>query len=167
MQSRATVLISLLFLHAGIAHAEAGQDAHHHAHSHAHHAAAAADARMPLELTPDERAMILEEMRLFLEGVQKMTYALSTQDMHAAARSARSLGRKMVHEVPPALRTKLPAEFRQLGAEVHGSFDQMAMDAESLKDVSHTLSQLSATLQRCTSCHATYRIQTPPLDGGR
>jgi len=96
--------------------------------------------------------------------VQKMTGALGKQDMQATAAAARSMGQIMVHELPPALRDKLPQEFRQLGSTVHRDFDQMAMDAESLKDVSVSLSQLSATLQKCASCHTMYQIQTPALN---
>jgi hypothetical protein len=127
--------------------------------SHANQATA--DGRAVLVLSPGERAMILEEMRLFLSGVQAMTGALSQQDMPAAAAAARSLGQVMVHEVPPTLRAKLPAEFRQLGFSVHRDFDQIALDAESMKDVSHSLGQLSATLQTCVACHAGYQIQSP------
>jgi len=121
--------------------------------------AAAHDSRVMLELTPGERAMILEEMRMFLDGVQKMTAALAKQDMQATSEAARAMGQKMVHEVPPELREKLPLEFRQLGYSVHRDFDQIAMDAGSLGDVSTTLNQLSATLQKCVSCHATYQIR--------
>ena len=123
--------------------------------------AAAHDNRAMLELTPGERAMILEEMRMFLDGVQKMTGALARQDMQGTAEAARGMGQKMVHEVPPELRAKLPVEFRQLGFSVHRDFDQIALDADSLKDVSFSLNQLSATLQKCVSCHATYQIRTP------
>ncbi len=128
---------------------------------HANHHAPAADGRTVLHLAPDERAMILEEMRMFLGGVQKMTDALGRQDMPAVAEAARGVGQKMVHEVPPALRAKLPQEFRQLGFTVHREFDQIALDAESLKDVSYSLNQLSATLQKCVACHASYQIQVP------
>jgi hypothetical protein len=86
--------------------------------------------------------------------------------MPAVAAAARDLGQKMTHEVPPALRAKLPQEFRQLGFSVHREFDQIALDAESLKDVSYSLGQLSATLQKCVNCHATYQIRTPLLDAG-
>jgi hypothetical protein len=130
---------------------------------HAHHAPVA-DGRAVLELAPGERAMILEEMRMFLAGVQTMTGALGRQDMPAVAEAARGLGQKMVHEVPPALRAKLPLEFRQLGFSVHRDFDQIALDADSLKDVSHSLNQLSATLQKCVACHASYQIRATGLD---
>jgi hypothetical protein len=132
--------------------------------SHANHPAPAADGRAVLELTPGERAMILQEMRMFLSGVQAMTGALSEQDMPAAAAAARGLGQVMVHEVPPALRAKLPPEFRQLGFSVHRDFDQIALDAESMKDVSHSLGQLSATLQKCVACHAGYQIRQAGRD---
>ncbi len=129
----------------------------------AHHHDPAKDGRVVLELTPDERAMILEEMRMFLSGVQQMTGAIGKADMPAVAEFARGMGQKMVHEVPPALRAKLPVEFRQLGFSVHRDFDQIALDAESLSDVSHTLGQLSTTLQKCVSCHASYQIRVPKL----
>ena len=135
--------------------ADAGHEQHH---------GSAADTRMVLELAPGERAMILEEMRLFLDGVQKMTGALAQSDMAAVAEAARGMGQKMVHEVPPALRAKLPQEFRQLGFSVHREFDQIALDAGSLKDVSYSLGQLSATLQKCVSCHSIYQIQPAALN---
>jgi hypothetical protein len=128
---------------------------------HASHHAPAPDQRVVLELSPAERVMILEEMHMFLSGVQKMTGALGQQDMPAVAEAARVLGQKMAHEVPPALRAKLPLEFRQLGSSVHRDFDQIALDADSMKDVSYSLTQLSATLQKCVACHATYQIQAP------
>ena len=133
-------LVACLCLHLATAHAQDIVPPHAHA--------PAADNRVILTLSPDERVMILEEMRLFLDGVGIMTGALGKQDMQATAAAARGMGMKMVHEVPPALRAKLPMEFRQLGFSVHRDFDQIAMDADSLKDVSHTLNQMSATLQK-------------------
>jgi hypothetical protein len=137
----------------------AAQDPHAHpGHAPAH------DGRTVLELSPAERATILEEMRRFLDGIQKMTAALGRQDMPAAAEAARGMGQVMVHEVPPALRAKLPLEFRQLGSSVHRDFDQIALDAGSLKDVGYSLGQLSATLQKCVACHATYQIRLADPD---
>lgn len=159
MKYRYAAMTVLLCLNLGTAQAEDSHD--HHGH------APATDNRAVLKLTPGERMMVLEEMRLFLDGIQKMTYSLSKQDMQAAADAARNMGQKMVHEVPPALRAKLPQKFRQLGATVHSSFDQIALDAETLKDVSYTLNQLSTTLKNCASCHATYQIQGPALNTGR
>ncbi len=155
MKRLSIALVSLLSLNLAAAHA---QDPHASLHAPAH------DDRVVLELSPAERVVILEEMRMLLAGVQKMTGALGQQDMPAVAKAARPLGQKMAHEVPPELRAKLPPEFRQLGSSVHRDFDQIALDADSLKDVSYSLTQLSATLQKCVSCHAAYQIQAPALN---
>lgn len=157
---RAFVLGAALFsLTAPAAH---GQDPHGHGAT-----LPARDDRVVLALSPAERAMILEEMHRFLAGVQKMTGALGREDMVAAAQAARALGVSMTHDVPAALRAKLPLEFRQLGASVHREFDQIALDAESLADARHSLGQLSSTLEKCVSCHASYQIRTPAPDARR
>ena len=134
------------------------------------HAAEAADAlerRTVLALTPDERGILLEEMHAFLAGVQTLTDALARQDFPVAAQAARALGPAMGHGVPAAMRAKLPLEFRQLGASTHADFSQIAMDAETLGDVSHSLTQLSATLQKCVACHTTYQVRVSPAAGRR
>jgi hypothetical protein len=135
--------------------------------THAADAAGALDRRVALALTPAERGILLEEMHAFLAGVQKLTDALGRQDFPAAAQAARTLGPAMAHAVPATMRAKLPLEFRQLGASTHADFAQIAMDAESLGDVSHSLGQLSATLQKCVACHATYQVRAAPLAGRR
>ncbi|HUW27585.1 MAG TPA: hypothetical protein VMV97_03145 [Sulfuriferula sp.] len=153
MKTAIALLFSALALGPGLSGAMAAESQSEHGHG------TVRDKRVVLTLTPEERAMILEEMRGFLSGVQVMTGALGKKDMQATADAARGMGQKMVHEVPPALRAKLPPEFRQLGFSVHSEFDQIAMDAESMKDVSFSLGQLSATLQKCVACHSVYQIQ--------
>ena len=151
-------LAALLILSPTLAHAQ---------EPHAQPHAPVADGRAVLALTPAERVLLLQEMHLFLDGVQKITGALGRQDMSAVAEAARGLGQKAAHGVPPGLRAKLPQEFRQLGFSVHSDFDQMALDADNLQDVSTSLNQLSATLQKCAACHATYQIQVPLQPLGR
>lgn len=155
MNITSLALVALLTLSPFLSHA-ADPQAHHAPSTHF-------DKRVVLALSASERALLLEEMHLFINSLQTITDALGKQDMEATAQSARKLGLAMAHEVPPAMRAKLPADFRQLGSSVHRDFDQIAMDAESLKDVSHTLSQISATLKKCASCHATYQIRNPLL----
>ena len=156
------ILIAALGLSPGMA----GAADPHAGHDHQGHHAPAQDNRAVLQLSADERAMLLEEMHLFLDGVRKMTAALAGQDMAAAAAAARPLGMRMGRTMPASLHAKLPAEFRQMAGPLHASFDQMALDAESMKDVSHTLNQLSDTLQQCASCHASFQIRVPTAHAG-
>ncbi len=127
------------------------------------HTVQAEDGRKAIVLAPSERGLILAEMRAFLTGLQGMTAALTQEDMKTVAATARSLGRAATHEVPPALMAKLPLEFKQLGFSVHGDFDQIALDAESLGDPKHTLAQMGAVMQKCVGCHATYQLQSAPV----
>ena len=116
------------------------------------------DERRALKLAPSERAMILLEMRQFLTGIQVMTDALSRDDLKTVAQAAKPLGAQAAHEVPNSLKAKLPKEFKQLGFAVHGAFDQLAMDADSLGDARHTQKQLANILQTCVSCHSMFQI---------
>lgn len=125
---------------------------------HAHHAPAP-DNRTVLKLSADERAMLLEEMHLFLDGVGKITDALARSDMAAVAATARPLGPQMAQTMPASLRAKLPMEFRHIAGPLHADFGQIALDAETMKDVSHTLTQVSTILQKCATCHRTFQIQ--------
>jgi hypothetical protein len=117
------------------------------------------DARTVIELSERHRALVLTEMRQFLSGLQQITEALSRDDMETVASEARILGVAMSHHMPADLKQALPQAFRKLGHSVHSNFDQIALDAESLGDPAHTLSQLGETLSRCVSCHSTYQIR--------
>ena len=116
------------------------------------------DTRTVIQLSPQHRSLVLTEMRQFLAGLQQLSVALSQDDMETVTRVARSLGSPMTHDVPPDLKQALPEGFRKRGFSVHKDFDQIALDAESLGDSQHTLSQLGATLSKCVSCHSTYQI---------
>lgn len=128
------------------------------AEEHMHHHAVV-DTRQEIVLNAEEKAAVLLEMRQFLTGVQGITSALAKGDVKDVAPIASGLGMKATHDMPAALRTKMPLEFRQKGMAVHQAFDQVAMDAEGLGDVKHTLGQMGVLLQTCVSCHAQFRIE--------
>jgi len=121
------------------------------------------DERTAVVLNAEERAMILLEMRQFLTGVQAMTEGLARDDMKAVAQASSVLGMKAAHAVPTPLKAKLPKEFKQFGFAVHSDFDQIAMDAESLGDMKHAMTQLAGTLNKCVACHNRYQIQSEPF----
>lgn len=122
-------------------------------------AAEESDTRETIQLSPHHRALVFTEMRQFLSGLQQISDALSRDDMKTIARVARSLGSPMTQHIPAELKQALPEGFRKLGFAVHSDFDQIALDAESLGDNKHTLSQLGETLSKCVSCHSAYQIR--------
>jgi hypothetical protein len=125
-------------------------------------AQAAEDTRSPLLLSADERGHVLAEMRGFLIAVHAVLQAVQKDDTAAIAQAARKAGRAAAHAVPAGLRDKLPMQFKKLGSDTHQRFDQLAMDAESLGDVSHSLQQLTELMGNCLACHDLYRIEAQP-----
>jgi hypothetical protein len=120
----------------------------------------ATDGRQALVLEPAERDLVLGEMRMFLSSVQKITHALTVDDLEAAAKAAREVGAAAQQAVPGTLMGKLPMAFKKLGFDTHSKFDVLALDAESLGDPKHTLQQLSTLMNNCVACHSTYQIQS-------
>lgn len=118
------------------------------------------DERKILSLNEMQRNHMLTGMHAMLHGTQQIFQALSEEDMMAVARHARTLGMERTHTGKNHLHSILPKDFMQLGMSMHQSFDQIATDAETLKDPKHTLTQLSTTMQYCAACHAAYQIQT-------
>ena len=128
------------------------------------------DNRRLLTLTESQRRHVLEEMRILLSGTQAILAALAKDDMTAVAQYARRLGMGMADKAEDHLKGALPKEFMQLGMSVHQDFDQIATDAESLKDSKHTLWQLSESMNKCAVCHASYQIHMinqPPKRAGK
>ncbi len=116
------------------------------------------DARTPIVLQREGQALVMEEMRQTLANVQLIAAALARDDFAAAAKAARASGMAAAHATPPVVREAMPLEFRKLGFSMHQDFDQLALDAESLGDMRHSLNQLGNVMQKCVACHATYRI---------
>jgi len=121
----------------------------------------AEDGRITILLEPSERALMLKEMRAFVESLQLMSDALSKDDMRGVSKAARSMGMAKSQDVPLAMIGKLPLEFKKLAFSVHGAFDTIANDAETVGTTKHTLGQLSSVLQKCVACHNSYQLKTP------
>ncbi|MHA6645969.1 hypothetical protein [Mesorhizobium sp. A623] len=119
------------------------------------------DGRVEILLGPGERALMLREMRAFVLGIQRMSAALAEDDMNGVATAAHTMGTSAAHDVPLAMLGKLPLGFKTIAFGVHGGFDAIANDAKTIGTAKHTLSQLSAVLQKCVACHESYQLRTP------
>ena len=119
------------------------------------------DSRTAILLTEDERNLVLEEMRTFLDTVRSITVSMSKEDMAKVAESARKVGMAASGEVPPELTAKLPLQFKMLAMKVHKGFDQIALDATDMGDKQQALEQLGALMGNCVACHAIYQFPAP------
>jgi mono/diheme cytochrome c family protein len=120
--------------------------------------APASDGRNAILMPEGERDLVLTEMRSFLQAVQAILTAANADDAAAIAEAARSVGMATSEGMPGTLVARLPGSFKKLGFDTHGRFDQLALDAEQLGDVQHSLQQLAELMSNCVACHAAYRI---------
>jgi len=60
---------------------------------------------------------------------------------------------------PGSLLMKIPVGMKRLGFGTRQKFDEIAADAEKMKDSQHTLRQLAAAMDGCVACHADYRLE--------
>ncbi len=120
------------------------------------------DGRMEILLAPNERDLILGEMRQLLKAVHGVVTGLAGQDQPAdrqqIEQAARAAGMGMAADVNPAIMVKLPLPFKQMGMSIHCDMDALA-DAIAQKETSQQILQrLSSMTARCTTCHDLYRF---------
>lgn len=119
----------------------------------------AADGRQAIDMTEDEKNLVLTEMRGMLASVQGVTAGIANKDMKRVAQAARQSGSAVAAQVPATLMAKLPLQFKQMGMAAHQGFDEIVVGAESGEPEDMLLSRLGERLNNCVACHATFRLQ--------
>lgn len=123
-----------------------------------------ADGRTAILLTKDERNRVLGEMRGLLEGVKAITQAAVAGDMATVAAQASAIGMVAAEGESPALIAKLPLEFMTLGMGTHKAMDDLATLAGTTDDPLVVLGALGEAMDKCTGCHAGYRLGVEGMD---
>ncbi len=118
------------------------------------------DHRTEIILAPSERDLILAEMRMLLKAVHGVITGLSGAggDMSVAEGAARAAGMAMAADVNPAIMTKLPLAFKQMGMSIHQDMDALADAIVQKETPPQLLQRLSSMTARCTTCHDMYRF---------
>ena len=120
---------------------------------------AGTDNRSAVVLGAGERDLIMTEMRGLLSGVHDILDGINHNDAKQIASAARAVGMASAADVNPALMSKLPMPFKQLGMSVHHDMDELALAAESGKPASELQIMLGATLTKCVTCHASWQLK--------
>ncbi len=82
--------------------------------------------RDAIVLQSAERELVLLEMRGLLISTQGILAGLDNKDMAQIAQAARASGMASAADVNPALMSKLPMSFKDLGMSVHHAMDEIA-----------------------------------------
>lgn len=115
------------------------------------------DNRVEIKLSAGDRDLVLEEMRILLKGVKGIIKGLSEDNKGFIEESARGNGMIMAQDVNPALMMKLPKAFKMMGVSVHKDFDELANQVHRM-ETKQVLKNLDTVMNKCISCHQTYRI---------
>ncbi|OIQ83837.1 hypothetical protein GALL_343560 [mine drainage metagenome] len=116
------------------------------------------DGRKAVQLTPQERDLVLQEMRGLLQATHGVLEGLSKDDLPLVEKSARAGGMAAAADVNPMLMAKLPLEFKQLGMSVHQGMDDIARAAEHQEPKAAILQRMSDQLGSCVACHAAWQL---------
>ena len=116
------------------------------------------DDRVAVNLSKDERNLVLAEMRKFLIITQAVSEAITNQDLKLAAKLSSDAGMQSDNNTPVSLLTKIPLAMKTLGFDTHERFDQIASDAVQVNDPLHSRIQLNRLMKNCISCHASFKI---------
>jgi hypothetical protein len=122
--------------------------------------AAVTDDRNVIVVHPEERELLLTEMRGLLAATQGILEGANQNDMPRIIEAARAAGMAAVMDVNPAMTDKLPLEFKALSMGIHHDMDGIAKAAEDGKSSPELLKMTSSTLTKCVACHAMWQIKS-------
>lgn len=117
------------------------------------------DDRTVIVLHPEERELVLAEMRGLLAATQGILEGASQNDIPRIIEAARTGGMVGMADVNMALMAKLPLEFKAVGMGIHHEMDDIAKAAEDGKSTAELLKMTSGTLTKCVACHAVWQIR--------
>lgn len=118
------------------------------------------DDRRAIHLDPQEKDMVLGEMRTILSAVNGILTGLSKADPTAVSQAAKSAGMTMAVDGSPVLIAKLPMEFKAIGLSLHGDFDKLSADVDAGLPSDQVITRLSEITNKCVSCHHDYRLRS-------
>ena len=116
------------------------------------------DTRKPVPLNPMMANHQKQNMREHLQAVQAIVDGLAREDFVAVEKAAKTMGySEEMRQMCTNMGAGAPG-FTERAIKFHKSADKIA-EAAQFKNRIGTLQALNATLQTCTSCHATFRQQ--------
>ena len=120
------------------------------------------DTRISIIVSQSNKDFVMHEMRTFVEALHQINVGIAQNDPTLIAKVARASGGSVAGHAPAGLLASIPAEFKTIGFDTHGKFDQIAESAEKDFDPKHTAAQVTELLGNCVACHKMYRMDIDP-----
>jgi len=119
------------------------------------------DGREVILLKPEQRDLVLAEMRTFVVSLKEINEALATGNTELFQQAAMKVGFSAQQGVPLDMMKVLPMPFKKLGMSTHKKFDELAVSAKHGASDKELLGELSQLMDNCIACHAAYQLQSP------
>ena len=116
------------------------------------------DTRVSIIVSQSNKDFVMHEMRTFVEALHQIHVGIEQTDPALIAKVARASGGSVAGHAPAGLLASVPAEFKTIGFDTHGKFDQIAESAEKNFDPKVTRGQVTELLSNCVACHKMYRM---------
>ncbi len=120
------------------------------------------DTRVSIIVSQSNKDFVMHEMRIFVEALHQIHVGIEQNDPALIAKVARASGGSVAGHAPAGLLASVPAEFKTIGFDTHGKFDQIAESAEKNFDPKVTRGQVTELLSNCVACHKMYRMDIDP-----
>ena len=120
------------------------------------------DTRVSIIVSQSNKDFVMHEMRTFVEALHQINVGIEKNDPALIAKVASASGGSVAGHAPAGLLASIPAEFKTIGFDTHGKFDQIAESAEKNFDPKHTAAQVTELLGNCVACHKMYRMDIDP-----
>ena len=116
------------------------------------------DTRVSIIVSQSNKDFVMHEMRTFVEALHQIHVGIEQNDPALIAKVARASGGSVAGHAPAGLLASIPAEFKTIGFDTHGKFDQIAESAEKNFDPKVTRGQVTELLSNCVACHKMNRM---------
>ena len=120
------------------------------------------DTRVSIIVSQSNKDFVMHEMRTFVEALHQIHVGIEQNDPALIAKVASASGGSVAGHAPAGLLASIPAEFKTIGFDTHGKFDQIAESAEKNFDPKVTRGQVTELLGNCVACHKMYRMDVDP-----
>ena len=134
------------------------------------------DARQAIQVPEARRAMMLAQMRGFLQSVNGVLNGAMAGDTALMRASAAAAGMAAMHQgrmsgmgpgphagmgqgMGPMMGGGMPPAFMQLGHATHNGFDELAAAIARGAGRDSALTRLGELTSKCVSCHAAYKLE--------
>jgi len=117
------------------------------------------DKRITVKYAPDLKALVLSEMRDYLEVINDINQGIAENNPEKIVKAANRQGKASIDDTPARLIKLSPIPCKQMGFKGHDLFQAIADSASVNYKPEVIQRQMAELTNNCIVCHRTYKIE--------